>query len=142
MSDKNLEKECPYCQETIKANAAKCKHCCAMIGPVVTHGGTCPYCKEEVHEDALRCKHCKSDIAINSNCNCGSDVQYSESSLAMNSIISGSPVMPGAAMGFNWSPYVHCWWEPYVCGSSLPGYPPIICYREKCVYVPPRMPPA
>lgn len=63
-------RECPFCKETVKALALKCKHCHAFLTPEKpSHGGICPYCKEEIKEDAIRCKYCRSDLraALGSN---------------------------------------------------------------------------
>ena len=56
-------RECPYCKETIKSDAIRCKHCGSSVSPEKpSHGGTCPYCREEIKSDAIVCKHCKSDL--------------------------------------------------------------------------------
>lgn len=58
-------RECPFCKETVKSMAFKCKHCHALLIPArPSHGGLCPYCKEEVNKDAVRCKYCKSDLRV------------------------------------------------------------------------------
>jgi hypothetical protein len=65
---------CPYCKETILANAIKCKHCGSAVGSEKpAHGGICPYCKEQINPEATRCKHCKSDVGprTKSGCGCG-----------------------------------------------------------------------
>lgn len=57
-------RECPYCRETVKAEAVLCKHCGSALTPEkAPHGGVCPYCKEEIHPEAIRCKHCRSDLS-------------------------------------------------------------------------------
>src|ERR1051325_3794946 len=54
---------CPYCRESIEAQASKCKHCgSALASSQPMHRGTCPYCKESIKPDAVKCRHCKSDL--------------------------------------------------------------------------------
>jgi hypothetical protein len=56
-------RECPYCKETIRDDAVRCRHCQAAVAPArPAHGGTCPYCKETIKPDAVRCKHCQSNL--------------------------------------------------------------------------------
>jgi hypothetical protein len=56
-------RECPYCKEEVKAEAARCKHCQAAIPPATpAHHGVCPYCKETINPEATRCKHCLSNL--------------------------------------------------------------------------------
>jgi hypothetical protein len=61
-----IEKEtqaCPFCKESIRLTATRCKHCHAAVAPdSKAHGGVCPFCKEEIKVDAIRCRHCKSDV--------------------------------------------------------------------------------
>ena len=56
-------RECPYCNEDIKAEAIKCKHCGSRVQPETPrHGGVCPFCKESIKPEAVRCKHWRSDL--------------------------------------------------------------------------------
>lgn len=62
MSDES-KRDCPYCKETVKSTAIKCKHCGSALQPVTNNSDTeCPYCKESVKAGAVICKHCKSAI--------------------------------------------------------------------------------
>jgi hypothetical protein len=64
MAAKSSEtRECPFCKESVKADAVRCKHCLATIPVAVPgHEGTCPFCREDIHPQALRCRHCKADL--------------------------------------------------------------------------------
>jgi hypothetical protein len=56
-------KECPYCKETINAQARKCRYCGSMLGREgPSHGGTCPYCKETINVEAVKCRYCGSYV--------------------------------------------------------------------------------
>jgi hypothetical protein len=62
MSNTALEtKDCPYCKESINAEATKCKFCGSSVSPErPAHKGVCPFCREKIDGDAIRCKHCRS----------------------------------------------------------------------------------
>jgi hypothetical protein len=65
-------RECPYCRETVKQGALKCKHCGSFLPEEQPgHGGECPWCKEPVHPEAIRCKHCRSDLRAPKKTGCG-----------------------------------------------------------------------
>jgi RNA polymerase subunit RPABC4/transcription elongation factor Spt4 len=77
MADPVPDRECPYCKETIKGDAIKCRYCHSTIEPErPSHGGVCPFCKETIKEDATRCRYCGSDLVpqsgSDSGCGCGS----------------------------------------------------------------------
>lgn len=48
-------KNCPFCNESIKVDALRCKHCGHDL-PVKK----CPWCAEIIDESAVKCQHCKS----------------------------------------------------------------------------------
>ncbi len=48
-------KSCPFCNEAIKDDALRCKHCGHDL-PVKK----CPWCAEIIEESATKCRHCKS----------------------------------------------------------------------------------
>ena len=55
------ERECPYCKESVKAAAVKCRYCGSRLTPVSSENkGICPFCREEIKPGALKCPHCKS----------------------------------------------------------------------------------
>jgi len=55
--DKN-EKLCPYCSESIKKTAIKCKHCQSSIN-YQDSPRKCPYCRTENASDAAVCGSCR-----------------------------------------------------------------------------------
>lgn len=58
MSD---QRECPYCKESIKADAVKCRYCGSRVAPTLPeHEGVCPFCKEEIKPGAIKCRYCGS----------------------------------------------------------------------------------
>jgi hypothetical protein len=74
MDQDDVTRECPYCRESIKPEAVKCKHCGSSVAPEkLAHGGSCPYCKEEINPEAIKCKHCKSSLVNSSQTGCGCD---------------------------------------------------------------------
>lgn len=72
MTDQESTRECPFCRETVKAQATRCRHCRATIPPArPEHGGICPYCKEDIKPEAIRCRYCQSDlVAAGQDCGC------------------------------------------------------------------------
>lgn len=69
-------KDCPFCGESILAQATKCKHCKSDLaagstvqGPpeargsdVLPGGEECPSCKCKVPPNSKRCPHCNADL--------------------------------------------------------------------------------
>ncbi|ASP48814.1 double zinc ribbon domain-containing protein [Cognaticolwellia beringensis] len=69
MSD---DRECPFCKESIKDEAIKCKHCHSSVPSISPkHEGVCPFCKEAIKADAIKCKHCHSMLSGDATETCG-----------------------------------------------------------------------
>lgn len=131
MATESKTRSCPYCKETIHADAVKCKHCGSRLAPAgPTHGGTCPYCKEEIHPDATKCKHCKSVLTDEAGFAMAGPPAFEGDFL----LTPGGHGAPESFPGELRSTLPKCRWVSRVCGSSLPGYPPILCWDYVCRY--------
>jgi hypothetical protein len=142
MQSDNSIRQCPYCKEQIKGDANKCKHCGSMLpAQDPSHGGICPYCKEGILDDAIKCKHCKSLLTFQGEIGCDDSRRLPAFSYPSVSSADLFPLYPGeifdqgAAFESRFpSTLPKCRWVRRICGSSLPGYPPIYCYDYVCNY--------
>jgi Double zinc ribbon len=65
MADDAEQRECPFCKESIKADAVRCRYCGSQLpraASAVEHEGVCPFCKEEIKPDAVKCRYCHSRL--------------------------------------------------------------------------------
>jgi hypothetical protein len=56
---------CPYCRESINAEAVICPRCRSLVldfVPRPNHDGTCPFCKETIDPAASICSHCQTSL--------------------------------------------------------------------------------
>jgi hypothetical protein len=63
MADTTETRECPYCKESIRADAVKCRYCGSRIAAsTAEHEGVCPFCKEDIKPGAIKCRYCHSRL--------------------------------------------------------------------------------
>jgi hypothetical protein len=63
MPEEAERRDCPFCKESIKADAVKCRYCGSKVEPdAAGHEGTCPFCKEEIKPGATKCRYCQSQL--------------------------------------------------------------------------------
>ncbi len=67
------DKVCPACDEKIKADASRCKHCGTDL-PLKK----CPWCAETIDSDAKKCHYCKSYIEKIRCSGCGKHTEVGE----------------------------------------------------------------
>lgn len=75
------ERKCPFCAETIKAEAIVCKHCGRDVEPVAIEEAatpptkflTCPHCGAALGENKAFCHKCQKETGLNICPHCGAD---------------------------------------------------------------------
>lgn len=58
------ERKCPFCAETIKAEAVVCKHCGKDVEPLPKQEIFCPHCGNKAGDNPAACAYCGKDTRV------------------------------------------------------------------------------